>query len=110
MFRSLYRRIWLVSAMALAVAVLTTQMSAANEKEKKVTITGTVSVVNGKEALVSVTVTTDEGAMYKVVLDENGKKLAKLDGKNVKVVGTVEKKGDKNPESWITVLSFEEVK
>jgi hypothetical protein len=49
--------------------------------------------------------------VYNVVLDENGNKLAELNGKNVNVLCKLENKGTKEkPNFVITVKKFEEVK
>ena len=76
-----------------------------------VTLTGTVGVTkNDDGAVTAVKLTVKDGdktVVYSVVLDDNGKKLADLAGKNAKVTGTVEEKEDVKT---LTVKTSEEVK
>jgi hypothetical protein len=81
-------------------------------------VTGTVAVTKEKvkddkgvetEAIKAITITSgrrDAPVVYSVVLDDNGKKVADLDGKRVKATGTVE---EKDGNKWLTVQACEEV-
>ncbi len=81
-------------------------------------VTGTVAVTKEKvkddkgaetEVIKSITITSgkkDAPVVYSVVLDDNGKKVATLDGKRVKATGTVE---EKDGNKWLTVQTCEEV-
>ncbi|MDD5697346.1 MAG: hypothetical protein PHH77_01900 [Victivallaceae bacterium] len=91
--------------------------AAAVKAEEKV-VTGTLSVTkNEDDAVASAKIASDDVA-YNIVLDENGKKLAKdMEDKKVTVTGTVETKEVKDDESetgkktelWLTVKSFSAV-
>ena len=48
----------------------------------------------------------DEDVTYQVTLDDRGKKIAELDGKDVKATGSVITKDNVK---WLTVDSFKEV-
>lgn len=79
------------------------------KKPKKATVVGTVAVTKendaaGAEVIKSITISTPK-ASCSVVLDENGKKVAELDGKKVKAVGTME---EKDGTKWLTVESCEQ--
>ena len=74
---------------------------------KEQTITGKVSVVKDKEGKAIEVILTAGEAKYMVTLNEEGKKLEALDGKEVKATGIVH---SKEAVKWITVKSFEEVK
>lgn len=79
--------------------------AAATVKEE--TLKGKVGVVKDKEGKVTeVTLAVGE-VKYMVTLNDEGKKLEALDGKEVKATGTVATKGTVK---WITVTKFEEVK
>jgi hypothetical protein len=74
------------------------------------TVTGKVSVVKDKDGNITEIVLTvikeANEVKYNITLNEKGKELAALDGKEAKVVGTVHtKEGAK----WLTVISFEEI-
>ena len=74
---------------------------------KEETLKGKVAVVKDKEGKVTeVTLTVGE-VKYMVTLNEEGKKLEALDGKEVKATGKVLAKGTVK---WLTVEKFEEVK
>ena len=73
---------------------------------KKVTVTGVVTVIKDDAGAITSVMVISRDAAYSITLDENGKKLAELAGKEVEVTGTcVEKDGVKT----ITVESFKEV-
>jgi uncharacterized protein YggE len=99
-------RVVLVAAVLSLITASAVLSADAPAEPKKVTVVGTVTVTKDDAGVVtSVTVTTKDAA-YSVTLDENGKKLAELAGKEVEVTGVVtEKDGVKS----ITVESFKEV-
>jgi len=79
-------------------------------------VVGTVAVTKEKvkddkgaetEAIKSITISTagKTPAVYSVVLDDNGKKVADFDGKRVKATGTIE---EKDGNKWLTVQTCEE--
>jgi DNA/RNA endonuclease YhcR with UshA esterase domain len=73
---------------------------------KKVTVVGVVSVTRDDAGTVTSVMITSRDAAYEVTLDDNGKKLGELAGKEVEVTGVeTEKDGMK----WITVESYKEV-
>ena len=75
---------------------------------KEQTLTGKVSVVKDKEGKVVTEVALTVGEVkYMVTLNEEGKKLEALAGKEVKAIGMVH---SKEAVKWLTVKSFEEVK
>jgi uncharacterized protein YxeA len=74
---------------------------------KEETVKGKVMVVKDKEGKVTEVMLHVGDVKYMVTLNEEGKKLEALDGKEVKATGTVHSKGDVK---WITVTKFEEVK
>jgi archaellum component FlaF (FlaF/FlaG flagellin family) len=112
------KRYFIMAGILLASLCLISPVMA--EEEAAQTLTGTVSVEkNDDDAVVKATVTVGEETVYNVVLDENGKKVAALDGKTVEVTGTVAKKEievkddegetEKVTELWLTVKSVKEV-
>lgn len=105
MANGMFRVVLVAAALGLftASAVLAEEAPA---EPQKVTVVGTVSVTKDDAGAVTAVTVTAQDAAYSVTLDENGKKLAELDGKEVEVMGVVtEKDGVK----WITVESFKEV-
>jgi hypothetical protein len=74
---------------------------------KEQTLTGKVMVVKDKEGKVTEVMLHVGEVKYMVTLNEEGKKLEALDGKEVKAMGMVHAKGEVK---WLTVKSFEEVK
>lgn len=74
--------------------------------EEKVTVTGFVSAAKDKDGNLMEVMLSNKVVEYNVVLDEKGKELGALKGKEVKVVGTVK---IENQAKWLTVISFEEV-
>jgi hypothetical protein len=74
---------------------------------KEETLKGKVMVVKDKEGKVTEVMLHVGDVKYMVTLNEEGKKLEALDGKEVKATGKVHSKGEVK---WITVEKFEEVK
>jgi len=72
-------------------------------------IAGTVSATEDDDGnITAVTLTTGDGAVYRVALDAKGSKLGEeMDGQKVEVRGTVTEKGS---ERWLTVAAFEKAK
>lgn len=114
-------RVFAFAAACMAMVLLAGQAVAREKGEKTPKpkpVVGTVAVTKEKvkddagaqaEVIKSITLTSgkkDAPAVYNVVLDDNGKKLAEFDGKRVKATGTIaEKDGNK----WLTVQTCEEV-
>lgn len=71
-------------------------------KPAKVSVVGTVSQTTDDDGNVAaITVTTDEEAVYFVVLDANGKNLGKeMNGKRADVTGTLNADEELVVESW----------
>jgi hypothetical protein len=95
---------------AIVVPVFAADKPAASKPAapaKEQTLTGKVSVVKDKEGKVTEVALTVGEVKYMVTLNEEGKKLEALDGKEVKAMGMVHAKGEVK---WLTVKSFEEVK
>ena len=80
----------LVVAMAAVVALAFVPGLVAEDAAKDVTVTGTVAVTKAEGAVSGVTVKADDGKVTTLKLDDNGKAVAKLDGKKAVVVGTLE--------------------
>ncbi len=74
-------------------------------KEPVKTVIGTIMVVKNADGAVTEIMLHTMATKYNIVLDEKGKGLAALDGKKVKVTGTVEMK---DKVEWLTVQKFEE--
>jgi hypothetical protein len=74
---------------------------------KEETLKGKVMVVKDKDGKVTEVMIHVGEVKYMVTLNEEGKKLEALDGKEVKATGKVHSKGEVK---WITVEKFEEVK
>jgi hypothetical protein len=93
---------------AIVVPVFAADKPAAGKPAvKEQTLTGKVSVVKDKEGKVTEVMLTVGEVKYMVTLNEEGKKLEALDGKEVKATGMVHAKGEAK---WFTVVKFEEVK
>ncbi|MBN1393046.1 MAG: hypothetical protein JW947_09625 [Sedimentisphaerales bacterium] len=92
----------LIAGTALLSAVCFADEEAAAESA---TVQGLVSVTeNADGAITAVTLTTAEGAVYNVTLDENGMKLgSEMADKKVEVEGTV---AEQDGQKTITVLSY----
>ena len=73
-----------------------------------VKLTGTVSITEDDDwNITAVKLTADDGTVYQIVLDENGKKLGNEDnGLKVQPTGTVAVKDDVR---WLTVSDFKEL-
>lgn len=71
-----------------SVCVLLAGIVMAEEAAAVVTVKGKVAVTKEGDAVKSITITTAD-ATYNVTLDDNGNKLAALDGKTVEATGTV---------------------
>jgi hypothetical protein len=88
-------------------ALLSAVCFAAGEKAaaEPTKVQGLVSVTkDANGAITAVTLTTAEGAVYNVTLDENGMKLGKeMADKKVEAEGTV---AQKDGAEWITVVSY----
>ena len=92
----------LIAGAALLSAVCFAGEEAAAESTK---VQGLVSVTKDADgAITAVTLTTAEGAVYNVTLDENGMKLGEeMADKNVEVEGTV---AEQEGQETITVISY----
>jgi hypothetical protein len=79
------------------------------DKSKEQMVVGLLSVTKDNDGnFTEIKVTVIRNLIYRVVLDEKGKELGKaLADKRVKIVGTVEKKGEVE---WVTVKTFSEAK
>jgi hypothetical protein len=80
---------------------------AAAPAAKEQTLTGKVMVAKDKEGKVTEVMLMVGDVKYMVTLNEEGKKLETMDGKEVKAIGMVH---SKEAVKWLTVKSFEEVK
>ena len=78
------------------------------KKKRTPSVVGTVAVTKDGDAIKSITITStkkNDATAYSVVLDDNGRKVAELNGKKVKATGTIEEKdGTKS----ITIATCEE--
>lgn len=104
--------------MAVLFTIAPTAIFAEDEiMQEEVFIEGIVNVVKGDDQEISAvmvkTANLDEddkviNVVYKVMLDENGKKLgAELEGKNVEITCTVTDKGtEEKPDYWVTVKRY----
>lgn len=96
---------------AIVVPVFAAEKPAASKSTtaaaKEETVKGKVMVVKDKEGKVTEIMLHVGEVKYMVTLNEEGKKLEALDGKEVKATGTVVTKGTVKS---ITVTKFEEVK
>jgi DNA/RNA endonuclease YhcR with UshA esterase domain len=99
-------RVALVAAVLSLITASAVLAADAPAEPKKVTVMGKVTVIKDDAGVVTAVMVTAKDAAYSVTMDDNGKKLAEMAGKEVEVTGTVtEKDGMK----WITVESFKEV-
>jgi tripartite-type tricarboxylate transporter receptor subunit TctC len=89
------------------VATLLTAMIARAEEAPAAALTGTVAVVADEAGAVTGVTLAVGDKVYTVAFDENGKALAALKGKQVKVTGKVVEADGK---ATITVATSEEVK
>ncbi len=94
----------LIAAIVVPVFAADKPAAAAAKEE---TLKGKVMVVKDKEGKVTEVMLHVGEVKYMVTLNEEGKKLEALDGKEVKATGIVHSKGEVK---WITVTKFEEVK
>jgi hypothetical protein len=93
---------------AIVVPVFAADKPAAAAAAKEETVKGKVGVVKDKDGKVVTEITLTAGDVkYMVTLNDEGKKLEALAGKEVKATGKVIAKGTVK---WITVEKFEEVK
>ena len=92
----------------LSVCFLVCASVALAEGGKKATVTGTVAATYDEdENLESATLTTDDGDVYNITMDKNGRKMAAaMNGKKAEVTGTVK---EKDEEKWLTVTSYKEL-
>ena len=79
------RTLLVVGLMILAVGLLANAVLAA-EEEAKVKVTGTVTVTKNDEGGVTAVAVKAGDTVTKLVLDDNGKKVAEMAGKKVEVV------------------------
>ena len=106
----------------LLVGCIATSASAAESKKKKqptkqaqeagvMTVEGeVVAVFDDDYNLTGVRLLTFDGDTYHIKLDDKGKKLAVLDGMDVAVTGSLNKKlGKKKGEKWLVLRSYEEL-
>jgi len=110
--RALARTAVTAVAMAfLSLAWWCPRTLAGEEKTDSIKVSGFVLTIEDDEGKVSsvklVVAGEEEDVTYYVTLDDNGRKLAKLDGKDVKVTGHVTVR---DKARWLTVLSFKEAK
>jgi ribosomal protein S4E len=106
----------LVIVLGVAAVFMAANVFAAGTEPKKpehagaattVTVEGTVSVTKDANSVVtSIKLTTANKTVYNVILDEKGKELAALDGKEVRVKGVV---SEKDGQKWIKVQEFKPV-
>ena len=106
------KRTWiLLMAVVAGFAILTSTLSYGQEKKDEAapekTITGKVAVTKDGDTVKQITITQGEDAFCVCNTNDEGKDLAKLDGKTVKATGTVT---DKDAKKVIKVTKFEEVK
>jgi flagellar basal body-associated protein FliL len=91
----------LIAGAALLSAVCFAEEKAPAESVKVQGLVGVTKDASG--AITAVTLTTQDGVVYNVTLDENGKKLGEeMADKKVEVEGTV---AEKDGAKWITVQS-----
>jgi hypothetical protein len=76
------------------------------EKPHRVVAEGTVNVVKDANGNLTEVILQTATIKYNVTLNEKGKELGALDGKKVKVSGTIRTEGGAE---WLTVHRFEEV-
>jgi flagellar basal body-associated protein FliL len=92
----------LIAGTALLSAVCFAEEKAPAESVKVQGLVGVTNDANGD--ITAVTLTTADGVVYNVTLDENGKKLGdEMADKKVEVEGTV---AEKDGAKWITVQSY----
>lgn len=98
----------LAALVVFCVVALVAASVVVAEEAKATEVAGTVAVVkNDAGAVTSITITTETKEAVAVKLDDEGKKLAEMNGKKVKVSGTVAEEGGKKT---VTVQKAEEVK
>ncbi|HUT35309.1 MAG TPA: hypothetical protein VNE39_17600 [Planctomycetota bacterium] len=98
-----------VAMVLVAGQAMAREKGGAPKVPKPKPIMGTVAVTKDADTIKSITITSgkkDAPVVYCVVLDDNGKKVAELDGKKVKATGTVE---EKDGNKWLTVATCEEL-
>ena len=110
------KRLGTVVLVLLVVSLLTAYAAETKKKEPpakqppakqtSITVTATVATkdVNGKKVVI---LTAEDGSEYEVVPGAQAIMLAKLDGKKVKVTGTVKEEAGQR---MITVKSFSRIK
>ena len=78
-------------------------------RNKEVVVVGTVSAVKDNDGnATDVKIKTAKDLIYQVTLDDKGKELGKtMADKKVRVVGTLETKGEVK---WLTIIKFSEQK
>ncbi|MGA2915432.1 MAG: hypothetical protein ABSE89_05340 [Sedimentisphaerales bacterium] len=101
------KKTFVLFTLCLFTAFVVSSAFAAEEpaKEQAKTVTGTVMVVKDANGVVTEIMLHTMITKYNIVLDAKGMGLAALDGKKVKVTGTVEMK---DKVEWLTVQKFEE--
>jgi len=87
------KKLLLIGLALFAVACVANILLAADEPAK-VTVTGTVVVNKNDDGGITVVCVKAGDAMTKLVLDDNGKKVAEMAGKKVDVTGTWQGEGD----------------
>jgi len=93
---------WMKAIVVVMAVCALSSFVFAVEAAKETTLTGTVTVAKDAAGVVTGITLTVKEDKFTVVLDDNSKKLAELDGKMAVVVGTVAEKA-------ITVVSFKAV-
>jgi hypothetical protein len=99
----------LIAGTALLSAVcFAAEQTPGVEQPKTVKVQGVVGVTKDDAGVITkITLTTKDGAVYNVVLDEKGLELGKeMADKEVEAEGSVSKQDD---QEWITVQSYKAV-
>lgn len=93
-----------VAVAFLAVSVFAAGADANKPKKPDVKLEGTISVTkDSNDVVTSIELTTAHKIVYHVTLDEKGKELSSLNGKEVKVQCVVT---EKNTQKWIQIHEF----
>jgi hypothetical protein len=109
------KKLVVVTTLCLFAAIVASNVFGAEANEPtpppkehhRVTVEGTVSAVkDATGALTAVTLQVSDTIKYNITLDDKGKELGALDGKKVRVIGTVKTEGQVE---WLTVHRFEEI-
>jgi hypothetical protein len=107
---------WFAMSAMVAMFLAPVALWAEDEEESKETITGKVEVTKEKGEVKKITLTKSEKdedgetetVVYVVKLDKKGLALAKLEGKSVTVVGTVQEVED--GDNFVLTLTVQKLK